>query len=240
METISQECYAAPNFYTKANLVNHLIKDKANFSKALIFVGTQVDADRLFEALDFSAGISVIHAGKEQNHRTNAIEKFIDGRSSILIATDVISRGIDIEKIDAVISFNTPFYPENYIHRIGRTGRAQQQGKAILLYTEKETALKEAIESLMNYTITINEIPKEVAISSELTPEERPKSNILQELHNDNAALDVGASFHEKSAKNKKKNAKIKTYHRKLKDRYKKPQKRGDKIQNMNSKRKRK
>ena len=238
LENISQESYAAPNFYTKANLVNHLIKDKVTYSKVLIFVGTKVKADRLFDTLDFSAGISVIHAGKEQNHRTNSIEKFTDGRSRILIATDVISRGIDIKKIDTVISFDVPFYPENYMHRIGRTGRAEQKGKAILLHTEKEAPLKEAIESLMKYTIPFHEFPKEVAISTELTPEEKPKSDTPKELLDSDAAMEVGASFHEKSAKNSKKNAEIKTYHRKLKARYKKPQKRGDKIQNMKKKNK--
>lgn len=238
LENISQESYAVPNFYTKANLLNHLLKDKDTHGKVLLFVATKVIADRLFETLDFSSEISVIHSSKEQNHRTKSIEKFVDGRSRILIATDVISRGIDIEKITTVISFDTPFYPENYMHRIGRTGRAEAQGTAILLYNEKETNLKEAIEDLMKYTIPQNEIPEAVEVSSQLTPEEKSSTVVREELTQQYSNIEVGPSFHEKSAKNRKENAKVKSYHRKLKARYKKPQKRGDKIQNMKKKRK--
>ena len=175
LDNISQECYAVPNFYTKANLLKHLLEDKIEFSKVLIFVGTKVHADSLFEILNSESEISVIHSSKEQNHRTKSIDKFVDGKSRILIATDVIARGIDIEKITTVISFNTPLYPENYIHRIGRTGRAKQQGKSILFYTEKEMVLKEAIEGLMNYTIPISEIPEEVEVSQQLIDDEKDK-----------------------------------------------------------------
>ena len=111
LESISQECYAVPNFYTKVNLLNHLLKDKDAYSKVLIFVATKVNADRLAEVLNFESEISVIHSSKEQNHRTQSIEKFEDGTSRILIATDVIARGIDIEKISTVISFDTPLLP---------------------------------------------------------------------------------------------------------------------------------
>ena len=141
LENINQESYAVPNFYTKTNLLNHLLEDKEEYSKVLIFVATKVNADRLFETLNFESEISVIHSSKEQNYRTKSIEDFVSGSSRILIATDVISRGIDIEKISSVISFDTPFYPENYIHRIGRTGRAGQQGRSILFYNEKELIL---------------------------------------------------------------------------------------------------
>jgi ATP-dependent RNA helicase RhlE len=102
LESISQECYNAPNFYTKANLLNYLLTDKEKYSKVLIFVSSKANADRLFKTLDFQSEISVIHAGKEQNHRTKSIENFASGRSRILIATDVISRGIDIEKVNQI------------------------------------------------------------------------------------------------------------------------------------------
>ncbi|HEA20718.1 hypothetical protein LCGC14_0959700 [marine sediment metagenome] len=240
LENIDQVAYAAPNFYTKANLVKHLLEDKDTHGKVLIFVATRISADRLFETLDLDSETSVIHSGKEQNHRTRSIDKFVDGRSRVLIATDVISRGIDIEKITTVISFDTPFYPENYMHRIGRTGRAEQHGKAILLYSEKETALKEAIENLMNYAIPAVEFPKTVVVSSVLTPEEKEKPIVEQESPHKDAAIQAGASFHEKSAKNSKVKAEKKSYKKTLKERYKKPVRRGDKIQNMRKKRKKK
>ncbi len=238
LESISQEAYAVPNFYTKANLLNHLLADKEEYNKVLIFVASKVSADRLAETLDFESEISVIHSSKEQNHRTKSIEKFESGKSRILIATDVIARGIDIDKISTVISFDTPYYPENYIHRIGRTGRAGEQGKSILFYNEKEAELKDAIESLMNYTIPFNEFPQEVEISSELTPEEDVKPIDPNEELGEDSAIQKGASFHKKSAKNSKVRAEVKSYERKLKRKYKKPQKRGDKIQNKKSRKK--
>ena len=238
LDNISQECYAVPNFYTKANLLKHLLEDKIEFSKVLIFVGTKVHADSLFEILNSESEISVIHSSKEQNHRTKSIDKFVDGTSRILIATDVIARGIDIEKITAVISFNTPLYPENYIHRIGRTGRAKQQGRSILFYTEKEMVLKEAIEGLMNYTIPIRNIPEEIEISHQLMDDEKDKPVDEINISDKNSMTESGASFHKKSAKNSKAKTEKKSYNKTLKEKFKKPIRRGDKIQNMKKKKK--
>jgi len=240
LETIDQECYPVPNFYTKANLLNHLLKDRERFAKVLIFVASKSNADRLFKTLDFESETSVIHSSKEQNHRTKSIEKFADGTSRILIATDVISRGIDIEKVSTVISFDTSFYPENYIHRIGRTGRAGEQGNAILLYSEKEEMAKEAIESLMKQRIRMNEFPEEVKISSQLTPEEKNKPIDPDEEYHKKPVVESGASFHEKSAKNSKVKKERVSYEQQLKERYKKPIRRGDKIQNLKAKKKKK
>ena len=238
LDNISQDCYAVPNFYTKANLLKHLLEDKIEFSKVLIFVGTKVHADSLFEILNSESEISVIHSSKEQNHRTKSIDKFVDGTSRILIATDVIARGIDIEKITAVISFNTPLYPENYIHRIGRTGRAKQQGRSILFYTEKEMVLKEAIEGLMNYTIPISNIPEEIEISHQLMDDEKDKPVDEINISDKNSMTESGASFHKKSAKNSKAKTEKKSYNKTLKEKFKKPIRRGDKIQNMKKKKK--
>ena len=238
LDNISQECYAVPNFYTKANLLKHLLEDKIEFSKVLIFVGTKVHADSLFEILNSESEISVIHSSKEQNHRTKSIDKFVDGTSRILIATDVIARGIDIEKITAVISFNTPLYPENYIHRIGRSGRAKQQGRSILFYTEKEMVLKEAIEGLMHYTIPISNIPEEVEISHQLIDDEKDKPIDEINISDKKSMTESGASFHKKSAKNSKAKTEKKSYNKTLKEKFKKPIRRGDKIQNMKKKKK--
>ncbi len=240
LESISQASYAVPNFYTKANLLNFLLTDKNEYAKVLIFVGRKVDADRLAETLNFENEISVIHSSKEQNHRTRSIENFESGTSRILIATDVIARGIDIEKISTVISFDTPFYPENYIHRIGRTGRADQEGKSILFYSEKEIAQKEAIESLMKYNIPLIEFPNEVDQSTQLTPEEKPKPVEEFESAHKIETFEAGASFHEKSAKNSKEKVERESRKKQLKKKFKKPLKRGDRIQNKNkNKRKR-
>ncbi|PWJ43190.1 DEAD/DEAH box helicase [Sediminitomix flava] len=235
VETIQQEVYEVPNFNTKANLLNYLLEDREKHHKVLIFVGSKVIADKLAETLNFLSEISVIHSSKEQNHRIKSIEKFEDGTSRILIATDVIARGIDIENISTVISFDTPFYPENYIHRIGRTGRAQQEGRSILFFNEKERELKDAIEALMNYEIPLQEFPEQVEVSFQLIPEEKEKPKDFDDEPSPHKKIDLeaGAAFHEKKPKNNREKQEKKSYKQKLQERYKKPIKRGDKIQNM-------
>lgn len=238
LDTIRQEMYVVPNFYSKVNLLNHLLRDREKYSKVLIFVGTKVNANLLHETLEFETEMSVIHSSKEQNHRVKSIEKFEQGVSRILIATDVIARGIDIDQISTVISFDTPNYPENYIHRIGRTGRAEAEGHSILLSCEREMDFKEAIEQLMNYTIPELAIPEEVKLSTQLTPEEKDQPLDQEDMHDRKLKLTGGAAFHEKSAKNSKEKPKFKSYEKKLKAKYKKPIRRGDKTLNMKKKKK--
>ncbi len=239
LENISQSCYAAPNFYTKANLLDYILQDKKTHHKVLVFVGRKTDADRLAETLSYQSEIAVIHASKEQNHRTNSIDSFENGSSRILIATDVIARGIDIEDISTVVSFDTPFYSENYMHRIGRTGRAGKQGLSLLFYNEKEITHKEAIENLMNYSIPQNAFPAEVEISTDLTPEEKPKEvNRLQEELDSLEEHSEQDTFKKQPPKNTRAKSTIKSYEKKLKQKYKKPIRRGDKI--LNTKRKNK
>ena len=238
LDTIEQECYAVANFYTKVNLLNYLLKNKDEYSKVLIFVATKANADVLSEILYFSNETSVIHAKKEQNYRTKSIEKFEKGESRILIATDVVSRGIDIEKISTVISFDTPFYPENYIHRIGRTGRAEQKGKAILLHTEKEAPLKKDIEELMDYIIPVIEFPEEVEISNQLSNQEKIDLQEPYERIDEESTLEVKPITQEKLAKNNRVKTEKKSYKKRIKEKYKKPLRRGDKIQNRKSKKK--
>ncbi|MFA6126714.1 MAG: DEAD/DEAH box helicase [Bacteroidales bacterium] len=232
LENIAQKCYPVQNFNTKINLLKYLLADKDEFRKVLVFVASKSNADRLFEAMEESLGTAcgIIHSNKTQNFRMKSIQHFEKGRARVLIATDVMARGLDFEKITHVINFDTPKFPENYMHRIGRTGRAEEPGKSILFYTPKEDAAKEAIETLMVYTIPVLEFPEEVEISKELIPEEKPKG-VMPNPHR-NQKLEVkGASFHEKKLKNTKTNQGG-SYLRKGKV-YKKPQTRGDKIANQ-------
>ncbi len=94
----------------------------------------------LFENLNplFPEECTIIHSNKTQNYRLRSIRQFGDGFCRILVATDVMARGLDIEEVSHVINFDTPAYPENYIHRIGRTGRAEKEGQAILFTTPGE------------------------------------------------------------------------------------------------------
>ncbi|MBT6699184.1 MAG: DEAD/DEAH box helicase, partial [Flavobacteriales bacterium] len=178
LDNISQIKYSVPNYYTKVNLLVHILRNKEELKKVLVFVSSKKIADRLFEALEefFISDIAVIHSNKSQNYRFKSIKKYDEGTCRILIATDIIARGMDLDKISHVINFDTPIYPENYMHRIGRTGRAEEKGKSLLFYTEKEEKNKEFIEDLMNYKIPVSEIPEEVEITQQLTEEER-KSN---------------------------------------------------------------
>ncbi len=148
LDNIAQKRYNVPNFYTKVNLLEHLLNDTETFNKVLIFVAYKKMADRLFEKLaeTFNDELCVIHSNKTQNYRLRSIEQFRNGHNRILVATDVMARGLDIDNISHVINFDTPKFPENYMHRIGRTGRAEREGKSILFSTENEQEYVEAIE----------------------------------------------------------------------------------------------
>ena len=227
LENISQYAYQVPNFYTKANLLKHLLQNENDFKKVLVFVPNKKSADLLFEILDefFGSEVAVIHSNKTQNYRIRSIENFNAEKTRILVTTDVMARGLDLDRISHVINFDVPNFPENYMHRIGRTGRAEQEGTAILFYSEKEKDAKDAIEKLMDLKIAELDFPEEVEISKQLTYEEQPQ---VIEINNPNNTEEVGPAFHEKKEKNKKENQGG-SYKRIIKQKYKKPKTRGDK-----------
>lgn len=237
LENIKQERYDVPNFYTKVNLLEHLLHDKEDYSKVLIFVAYKKMADRLFDQLEdlFPNQSCVIHSNKTQNYRLRSIEQFREGEHRLLVATDVMARGLDIDNVSHVINFDTPDYPENYMHRIGRTGRAERQGHAILLSTEKEQDGLERIEELMQMKIEVLNIPEVIEISTELIEEERPQ---IRERNNPTKRRDEdapGPAFHEKKEKNQKENLGG-SYRREIAKKYKKPKTRGDKNYNRRNK----
>ncbi|MAL23108.1 MAG: DEAD/DEAH box helicase [Xanthomarina sp.] len=239
LENISQCKYRVPNFYTKLNLLKHLLNDTETFNKVLIFVANKKMADRLFEALDetFHDELCVIHSNKTQNYRLRSIEQFREGFNRILVATDVMARGLDIDNVSHVINFDTPDFPENYMHRIGRTGRAEREGQALIFSTEKEQEALSNIETLMQMEIPLKEIPETVSISTELIEEER---EVIKERNNPlrrKKDEEVGPAFHEKKDKNKKENLGG-SYKFKIAKKYKKPKTRGDKNYNKRNKKK--
>jgi ATP-dependent RNA helicase RhlE len=208
LENIEQKAYEVPNFYTKVNLLDLLLEQNEDMSKVLIFVATKKLADQLYGQLElgYLNKIGVIHSNKEQNHRFNTIRQFHDGTYRILIATDIIARGLDVAEVSHVFNFDIPEVPENYIHRIGRTGRADKKGVAISFITEREKEFQTLIEELMDYEIPIVPLPETVKISEILTPDEEPKifmKSIDMKLPKRDS---VGAAFHEKAAKNQKVN----------------------------------
>lgn len=230
LEKTHQTKYSVPNYYTKVNLLETLLKNNDEFSKVLVFVAYKKIADRLFESLQetFPNECAVIHSNKTQNYRLRSIEDLQSGNIRILLATDIMARGLDIDDISHVINFDTPTYPENYMHRIGRTGRAKKEGNAIILYTESEGEYIEAIETLMDMSIEEKDLPMDVEISKKLAPEEQPK---IKEHYNPLSYTDdnaPGPAFHEKKEKNRKENQGGK-YRRELAKKYKKPKTRGSK-----------
>ena len=233
LDNITQSSYAGPNFYTKANLLIHLLKKADIYKKVLVFVSNKKSANRLFEALQdlYNDEVCIIHSDKTQNYRMRSVKQFDEGINRILVTTDVMARGLDLNEITHVINFDTPGFPENYMHRIGRTGRAEKKGEALLFYSGKETDYKKAIEALMKMEINNLPFPGDVEVSKKLTPEEEPKVSEPNNPHKRTNENERGASFHEKSEKNKKTNEGG-SYRRIIKAKYKKPKTRGDKNYN--------
>jgi ATP-dependent RNA helicase RhlE len=230
LENIIQSSYEVPNFYTKVNLLELLLSEDKSMTKVLIFVATKKLADQLYEQLEnkFPGTAGVIHSNKEQNNRFNTVKQFQEGNYRFIIATDIVARGIDIAEVTHVINFDTPEIPENYIHRIGRTGRADKKGIAITFVTANEKPALSLIETLMKYKVPIIELPQQLVISEVLTDEEIPK--VFMKIIQVKAPKkeEAGPAFHPKSAKNSKVNFIVKKKDRMMK-KYGKPITRGQK-----------
>ncbi|MCF6167209.1 DEAD/DEAH box helicase [Lutibacter sp.] len=230
LDTIQQLAYPVPNFYTKINFLVHLLKNKETFTKVLVFVKNKKQANILFEEMEelLPGETNVIHSNKTQNYRLRAVKNFEKGFFNILIATDIIARGLDLTDVSHVINFNIPEEPENYMHRIGRTGRAEQEGTAISFFTEEEADYLGEIELLMNTEIDVLDLPETVEISTQKTAEEMPKIAPERTGKKTTIAEPSGAAFHEKKEKNRRVNLGG-SYRREIAKKYKKPKTRGQK-----------
>lgn len=228
LKNINQLAYHAPNFNSKANLLVHFLQTDAEMKKVLVFAGTRKMADALHKRMqkDFEDQVGVIHSSKAQNNRFNAVERFENGTYRLLIATDIVARGLDIDGITHVVNFDLPSTAEQYIHRIGRTGRAEEKGISIALVSEKEEVYKTDIEELMDFKIKVLERPDGIEFTQELIPLETEKDFLASD--NFYKLTDEGSAFHEKKAKNKKENKKVR--HKDLMlQKYGKPKTRGAK-----------
>lgn len=209
LDKIIQRAYHVPNFNTKINLLEYLLFNDAELSKVLVFVENKKLADRVYELLEkkLTDQVGVIHSSLSQNNRISALKYFHEGRTRVLIATDIIARGLDISDVTHVINFDTSRLPEDYIHRIGRTGRANKAGVAISFINEAEQAYQVEIENMMNKEIPMEDFPDEVQISKIYTEEEKP--SVIDKNIRRIAAIKVPVgqgAFHEKKEKNKKVN----------------------------------
>lgn len=207
VEKIDQSAYIVPNFYTKANLLQFLLDQDETMIKILVFVSTKRLADRLFELIQevYGKALGIIHSNKAQNYRIKTVQDFHAGKIRVLLATEIIARGLDVSEVSHVINFDAPEIKENYIHRIGRTGRADRRGISITFFKPEELEMKAEIEAMMNKEITELPFPEVVEVNEELVPEEIPTSagdiNYLPSVN-----MDSQGAFHSKKEKNKKVN----------------------------------
>ena len=205
-QTVSQTRYDVPNLKTKINLLQHLLKDDEAVHRLIIFCKTKTVADNVFHFLDRRYGtdnVRVIHANKGQNTRINSINAFKEGSVRILVATDVAARGLDVSNVSHVINFDVPIIIEDYVHRIGRTGRAYQTGDAITFCNPAEEYYIHKIEKLIRQQIPVSVIPEDVfiektdfeerqAIAREIDAQKRKENPEFQ------------GAFHEKKASNQR------------------------------------
>lgn len=205
LEKITQQGYRVPNFLTKINLLKNLLQNE-DLSRILVFVNNKKTADLVMDALEeeFAEQFGVIHSNKSQNYRLNTMASFQQGDIRGIVTTDVMARGLDISDITHVINMEFPEVPEQYIHRIGRTGRADKEGIAISFVAPSEEDIEVEAELLMEKEIEFLDIPEGVEIAERLLEfeKDRKKMKILLKR----PKQEGGAAFHDKKDKNKKVN----------------------------------
>lgn len=204
-ETVDQKLYALPNFKTKINLLEWLFKTES-LERVIIFTRSKTVADNVYKFLERKVlgkeNTRVIHANKGQNTRINSINSFKEGTIRALVATDVAARGIDVAEVTHVINFDIPLIYEDYVHRIGRTGRAFKNGKAISFMTPAEEYHVQKIEAIIRTKIPRKDVPFELKI--EETPFEESQ-DMLRAIDNQRKKEDptFQGAFHEKKTKNR-------------------------------------
>lgn len=206
LENIKQITYEVSNFNTKVNLLKHLLQTNEDMSRVLVFVNNKKISDMLHERIeeDFEDQFGVIHSNKSQNYRLSTMASFQEGNLRGLITTDIMARGLDISNITHVVNFEMPEFPELYMHRIGRTGRADATGTAISFITPREEESKVAVEVLMNTELEIEPFPETVEISLKLIEPEKDRQPVKFLMKK--TKLEGDGAFQEKSKKNKKVN----------------------------------
>ncbi|MBE9583048.1 DEAD/DEAH box helicase [Mucilaginibacter sp. JRF] len=205
--TVNQKLYYVPNLKTKINLLKKLLEEDGEITKLIIFCKTRTSAEGVFRFLSrkYSENeVRVLHANKGQNTRINSINAFRADEVKILVATDVAARGIDVNDVSHVINFDVPIVIEDYVHRIGRTGRAYQSGEAITFCNPAEEYYIRKAEKLIRQQIPVLAIPTDVFV--EETPyEERQDQAKEIDMQKRRENPDFKGAFHEKKTLNQKK-----------------------------------
>lgn len=203
IETVSQTIFEVANVATKRNLLYELVKDEAKAPRVFVFVKTKANAEDVYLFLKkrLGKGVGVVHANKGQNARINTMEAFRNGQVRIVVATDVASRGLDISLVSQVINFDVPNVYEDYVHRIGRTGRAQNEGEAFTFVTQDEEYHVAKIEEIIRMTIPRQPLPETVFVTTTPFDESQGMLRKIDEQRRRENPEFQGA-FHEKKAKN--------------------------------------
>ncbi len=169
IETVTQHVHLVPR-ESKTDLLLHMLANKPMYS-VLIFTRTKHRADRINRKLTRAGIVSVsLHSGRSQRQRQSAMDGFRKGRYQVMVATDIAARGIDIEGISHVINFDVPAFAEDYIHRIGRTGRAAAQGDAITLVGLDEEKHLHQIEEFIGHKLAPEPYDRFTHTRAEVTP----------------------------------------------------------------------
>lgn len=206
VKTVSQTLYFVPNIKTKINLLDHLLRDEA-MKKVMIFCKTRSTAGNISKYLERKYGedmVRVLHGNKDQNTRLNSLKLFAETPLRFLVATDVAARGIDVEGVSHVVNFEVPLIYEDYIHRIGRTGRAMRTGDSITFVSPQDEYHIRKIQKLIGNKIPVADIPGEVEITDTPFEERQQMARDIDEQRRREDPEFKGA-FHEKKWKGKKK-----------------------------------
>lgn len=206
LEKIEQKIFPVPNFNTKINLLKHLLAKDESMSRVLVFVNNKKIVDMVHDKIEaeFPGQFGVIHSNKSQNYRLMTMAEFQEGNLRGIITTDVMARGLDISNITHVINFETPEFAELYMHRIGRTGRADASGTAYTFYTPREEEAILDAQVLMDMEIVPETFPEDVEISTVLIGPEKDRQQV--KFLTKKPKLDGQGAFQEKSKKNSKVN----------------------------------
>ena len=198
--TVEQRVYMVPNFKTKLNLLMHLLEGD-EMKRVMVFVRTKADATSMGKFMERSnvGEIRFLHSNIGQNSRMNAIKDFKDGNVRILVSTDVTARGIDVFEVSHVVNVQVPGHYEDYVHRIGRTGRAFKTGVAISFVDQSEEYHLTNIQKIIRQTIPVFEIPEVVHIEKTETEEKQEQAREIdrqKRLENP----EFKGAFHEKKS----------------------------------------
>ncbi len=198
--TVEQRVYMVPNFKTKLNLLMHLLEGD-EMKRVMVFVRTKADATSMGKFMERSnvGEIRFLHSNIGQNSRMNAIKDFKDGNVRILVSTDVTARGIDVFEVSHVVNFQVPSHYEDYVHRIGRTGRAFKTGVAVSFVDQSEEYHLTNIQKIIRQTIPVFEIPEVVHIEK-TEPEEKQEQ--AREIDRQKRLInpEFKGAFHEKKS----------------------------------------